>query len=436
MQKSLWTYSDNNAATSPCSATVGYGTKRYVCPPPMGGIYPSAVFGGIPIDVIDQKVVSESSTVDQWRELQANGQLLPVTKYAVSRQFGMQQRASHIGNCYNQGGSTRYIQTGEAAAISEVSVYSTPQLDDPNLDMLLQAAHAEAQSLGWDILVDLAESKETYALFAKYVKLVLNRRTHIQRLVRKGLTDPKSGRYVRMNNMTKSAKARIADRHFLDHWMESRYAWRPLVFSSEAMVEAIQNWREPEKRLVKVRKSNTVTTSGDAVLTNIRWQRTANVQYPTIDESKYTGTSRGRAFFLGYILREEAKKASLNLNPVSSVEELIPYSFVWNWFFNINELTRAHWPSVRYEQYVAGTSLRNEEMVEINFSHPGDSSHAGCTEGILQLSEDSYARNPAHDIPWDLSFRAKVSPAKLLDLYAMGKNLVKSGMSKSPTLRI
>lgn len=279
MDKTTWSHNDNTSAATLLSAELGYG-RRGVCYP-FYSTYPASVIGGEPIDIIDIKSVGVSGQTPGWQQLLAEGELLPVTEYSVSRQFAVQQPAIHSENCYNLGGSGRYTQSGTAFAYTQLTVTSNPNCTVPNLDALLQAAHAEAQSLGWDVLVDLAESPETYQLFAKYVKLFRDRRAFIQKLTRKGLRDPKTGRYTRINNLSKSARARIAEREFLNHWMESRYAWRPLVFSSEAIIEAINTWREPVAELVKVRKSQTETASSPATFSGLYRTITENVPWPT-----------------------------------------------------------------------------------------------------------------------------------------------------------
>lgn len=74
--------------------------------------------------------------------------------------------------------------------------------------------------------------------------------------------------------------------------------------------------------------------------------------------------------------------------------------------------------------------------MEYSFAHPGASNIPGYHSGNLILREEAYTRAPRGDVPWDLSYRPNLSPAKLLDLYAIMKNFAKGGMSATPTLRI
>jgi hypothetical protein len=382
----------------------------------------ATIFGDNPVlDGVESREVAVSADHLNWAEISRKGGILPYSHYQVQSLKATQQPATHTGNCFSPyGGQSRARLSGDAGAITYITIQSSPPDTVVNLDALLQGAAAEAQSLGWDILVDLVESPKTVALFYQWYRKFRDRKKHIRKLVWKSFRDPHTKRLTKLSNLSRLTKARMLENEFLNLWMESRYGWRPLVYSAVAISDAMSAWTDtPEFRIVRARRREIVTESTQPVFT-AQWARSEQVANPVIESnSVHKRTVTGRGYFIGKIEATQIRESSLNLNPFSTGLELMPYEFVLGWFFNHMDAARAHWPSAQFTQSALGVSTLTEEVLDIGFYHQGSSKKAHSAGGRLVLNQDTYLREPRTDVPWDLLYRPKLSVAKLIDLKAL-----------------
>jgi hypothetical protein len=117
-------------------------------------------------------------------------------------------------------------------------------------------------------------------------------------------------------------------RFLADTWLEFHYGWQPLLSDIHGTVETlVDNWNANQLHLiVKVHKTVKLKQF-ESHITNV----TSNVaaSYAT---QKYSGTIRYNVTAPSNHLKEQLGL----LNPVSLAWNLLPYSFVADWFLDIN----------------------------------------------------------------------------------------------------
>jgi hypothetical protein len=346
-----------------------------------------------------------SDPVPGYREILAAGGILPITPYVVTKRTASGIPSKFTEECYNEVWPVSRVSKGDAHWVNELKVLSGSQVHDRR-DEMLQAAAADAFSEGWQALVDLAESPKTVKMLWSAVTAFRDRRQYIlKKLLRKG---KRPGRTKR--------QARLFVQEFYNTWMEARYGWRPMMYSANDAYQAIQSYLEPEKIRVKVRKTAPTVVNH----TPSYWARWGNSTGagtgPSQSEAIHTTTVKDRGFFLGDVERSAAQ--GVDLNPLGTVYEIIPYSFVWDWFFNTADVLNAHFRRSHFTQSVMGTSrhIRDEFSLEFSSWNAGTADSYG---GKFAAKAEHYERAPATSIPWDHSFRPRVSPQKVVDIMAM-----------------
>lgn len=132
-------------------------------------------------------------------------------------------------------------------------------------------------------------------------------------------------------------------------WLEYRYGWKPLLLDADSCISAAHKWRDEqqEKRLV--------ARAGDS------YQRTTDKAFsatggvPRVDSINGTVSSwksyRASAGVI-YVRKErttsEQLSATLGLRPrdvPATLWEIIPYSFVVDWFVNVGDWIQAITPN-------------------------------------------------------------------------------------------
>jgi hypothetical protein len=368
---------------------------------------------------VESKFQSGETTQD-YKDRVRNGLILPVTRYDVSRSVAEGKPAEHLGNCHAADWPFVRKCSGDAMAVHSCTINSSlPPVDDVSA-ALLQRVYADAQSRGWAILVELAEAPETVKMFQKYVSRFKNRKEYIARRARRNAK--RKWKYVPKRYSSKKAFYQYYERMFLDYWMEMRYGWRPLVYSSIDILNAISSMQQPQVVRVREHKRHEEKTAGVPNY-SIVWSTATGSGYPSYETASHSRTHNQRAFFVGDI-RKNTFGNVLDLNPLSTAWELVPYSFVVDWFFNTSDLARAHWPTSSYSDYTMGTSVKVEESFILHYGKLEDG-EAESIGGVFSLREERYSRRPAHSVPWDLSYYPRVSLGKMTDLRKIFQNLTK-----------
>lgn len=218
---------------------------------------------------------------------------------------------------YQEVGDLTYWQP-KAVDTSGVSVLPSHQqfLND------LKAQVVQESYTSYDVLTDIAEIKDTFALLGRLLSAV---RRPLQSFVDASRAIKKAS-----GNTDKAHEAvgRL--------WMQYRYAIMPLFYSAADIVKTIEGLKT---KYQTSRKSKTVTipavsdwdssTYGPVEARkglSIYQVVSATIRYGAVGKSRYDfSMSQARLF------------DKLGLNPFVTAWELIPFSFVVDWFVNIGD---------------------------------------------------------------------------------------------------
>lgn len=326
--------------------------------------------------------VSKGRNIPDFHKRKARGELLPLTEWYQWEAEGeaggdltIRKPSTGFIHWFEPYGSYAFIPgwlitTGELKALSEDLIPS-----GPDYDKYLTAAAARIYSSGWDALTFLAEFGKTIGMFRG-----LSKRTIDQ--MRSGRVDEK--------------------------WLESRYGWRLLIYDIKDIIKAINSLDEHRLRY---RESVGHTESSTS-----QW---THAYYSELYNSLTTFTDVVEVGARGTVVAD-IEPPKVSLNPVTTAWELIPYSFVADWFVNVGKylesmsflaLSQKHYAAAGYR----ATATRSGSS-EVTWTH---------SQWVVdEYSFDSYSasevtvRNPA-SVPLSPSIDVNLNAEKLADLGAL-----------------
>lgn len=120
----------------------------------------------------------------------------------------------------------------------------------------------------------------------------------------------------------------ISPKRWAKSWLEYQYGWKPLVQSVYGSFDAILHRR--------LNQYTRVTGKGRSF--EISWKKFSDVQYPGATEVIAKHRRRRAMYVCEYALKNSVQQQLLgytSLNPATIIWELVPYSFVVDWFVNV-----------------------------------------------------------------------------------------------------
>jgi hypothetical protein len=276
------------------------------------------------------------------------------------------------------------------------------------IDLAVISAWAQRDQKKADVLVTLAEAKQTYdsfyQLFYKLIKL-----------------------YRKIKKLRiKELKKELSFDELADRWMEIRYAFRPFYYDAKALGEAAAELFTEKPKRVTSRGSardsatETIETSFTDAGHHLKWNVRKTV---TKDVSVYAGVLDHIIDFNG------AQTFGLHDIP-EAIWDLVPFSFVADWFLNVGDMiaawnpvpglsTLASWVTVKTTETHVYTLLNGEILPSSPYySQVNDVSNATYTK-VITTKE----RIPNPQRPFSPTFSVNLSTAKILDLVIMAKKL-------------
>lgn len=309
--------------------------------------------------------------------------------------------SSYIGGCY------RTQNTGPSWGDGAGWLMEIPPYDSSLMNAASTSAIAEAKAGVFDALTWLAELKELRRLF----------RAQTQRLNGVALKQARKA-WKQAGNSKKARKrlrsrAGVAGEIFAGLWLEARFAWRPLVFSVEDGLAAF--YKEFDKSLYVVGSSQQVEELNlEDDLLEIR-SCSLGDRYTT-ETIIGTRTYRSKA----YAEVVNSTLARFQQDPLVTTWELIPYSFVSDYFFNIGDYLQAISPfsgaKLRGESTSIKTSVVHQRFYDTTWGcvNQNEGSHQGTS---VKREIEHYYRFPGSGpaIEWN----PKLTLPRVTDLVAL-----------------
>ena len=300
-------------------------------------------------------------------------------------------------------GDYTYISSATVTDQDLASILEPPMVID---DAVVTAALAEANNGYFDVLTELAELPETL----KWAYDLINQAKQATIAAKK--REIKLHRNFRKKLMTAAEFASALS----SVWLQYRYAIKPLAYSL-ADIQTVLMFYE---HLFKT--SRGYERFDDEWVSSIKSKAQAfglEVDY-SLNESKFRVFIK-RRYNAASILQDRLRNFSVN--PFATAWELVPLSFVVDWFVNIGDVLAAGTSLVAYAQESATASWKSAG--EFTFRDPNN---PGPT---IDVSYNSYKRqiiNPSAHI--ELNWEPYVDLVRQLDAIALAWTFSKDEWTK------
>lgn len=309
-----------------------------------------------------------------FHKLKRQGVLLPHTSFTKeSIRYSAQCR--YHNNLYNAGypDSVDWYDGNAATMAPSTGILSLESIDayveSAEPQRFAQEAAAAIYQTGYDALTFLAEFTQIPKLFA----------TTAKKLIRLQL--PRNWRELS------------------NDWLSYRYGWRPVIYDIKSLYELYLNYDEKVKRLSERRglKVSTNETYSEPEVNGSYWR------YYYSNSIRYTTSLTGSVC-------ADIAVPQLQFNPLQTAWELIPYSFVIDWFVTTGKaLAAAAFVSTAvdyvssYGYNVTGTRVRDMEFVYLRGSCTSHSSsfHQQCVTQVERRTPCAIPLTPFRTVRLD-----------------------------------
>lgn len=291
--------------------------------------------------------------------------------------------------------------------------WSGSEPDWPDSGEVSVEALARARSQAFDVATFLAE-------LGKTVKMVSNFRGNVLSRARRILDDSRGQRNIAQRGMV----------GFAETWLEGRYGWRILAYDLQDINQSLIKLEGLAAPFIRgyAERSNestrTVFTRPTSVLSY--WG-----PYSSLGTNNHTRASTvctqtmTKSTRAGSILQNLSGNLAF-ADPLVTAWEVIPYSFIVDWFTNLDQNIKAFSPFVTNNllgSWISTTKSLETVTETIAEPHPltkpSDKSEVtGTGLGVLthrRVTRDRWKVEPQHS----LNFKLNINAAKILDLASL-----------------
>lgn len=307
--------------------------------------------------------------------------------------------------------------------LPSIGIGALPTFTEEERHALMTSAMAGALTQKMDILTFALEAKKTATLVAGVAGKTLDRAHKIRNLLtRKGLKN--------------------SPNEFAQAWLEARYGWRPLMFDIMDASQLVTDLMSGVSELRRSSKTSSKSGSSSSTLRRSYGFTTRRNSPPSIGSEynpgiaydhviRKTGEVECRA---GVMIRDSIRSYA-TVDPVVSGYELIPFSFVLDWFVNVGDFLTVISPFASAQTLHMYNTFTSVEEVSIS-STPvlrtfGTNSlvqefRASGSVSPIILGRQSWNREPVKTFEPTLGHGSGPSILKGLDALALLKGRIRS----------
>lgn len=266
-----------------------------------------------------------------------------------------------------------------------------PSIDSGAVSQVVNSALASAKSEAFDALTFAAELGKTAGMVSKRVGQIFDIASIVAR------------------RSSRERNPRRQKERFQDMWLEYRYGWRPLVYDISNITRQLEKMPHL-KNIGKSSATQDLGYSSSKVTTGVR--------------QLYTGTvvRTGTRTYRGFALALGKFGSTPEFRPFQTAWELVPFSFVVDWLFDVGSFISAVSPIPGISTPASGYSIREswEESRSMDVTHnPSDVDFTitGNVTGVRTITRESYTRYPSGAVT--PSFYSKLDTLKIVDIGAL-----------------
>jgi len=237
-------------------------------------------------------------------------------------------------------GPTYSLWDEQTRDFSEHPLYYKTQFDDSEINIALDSVRNEAVSealTSYDILTDISQIKDIPRTVTQVSGDLVKILTALKSRHGKGVM--KAAARMSPRALLKSANKLF--RQFGADWLAYRYGIMPMLYSYRDIVKTTNRGTD-----VKTKK----VISIHAKETDTNWQALSSGFYRMIENVGEVKVSC--SVFQHFTSAEVASLTGLGVNPLVTAWELIPYSFVIDWFVDVGSYiaaaTATNWSQIKY----------------------------------------------------------------------------------------
>lgn len=326
------------------------------------------------------------------------GRFLPINPVDISTVTTTQTSGSGTHFVNLTGGCYRAKHEGDSHWIRPWLVV-VPPLDEDLISSVVQQAIANSKQAVFDVTTNLGELPQTAQMIGNSMGRVFNFADRAARRARRFRKNP-----LEML------------RAFSGYWLEYRYGWRPAISTIQDLVSAMDN-RVQTGQFIRGNSSTTTSLDDDVTAT---WTQDGGTGTGT-ETHLLQGTRKYRGFAYSEV---NSNGIRWGHDPILTAWELIPYSFVVDWFIDIGTWLQAVSPAAGADIRGSGCSVRDDYTMTQAFSlswsgGSGGGAHSGTFGTVsTEVAMQRYTRFPhsGGSLPvWNI----RLTPTRILDLSAL-----------------
>lgn len=291
-------------------------------------------------------------------------------------------------------------------------------------DLATTEAHANVGVDQLDLLVSIAELHESVSTIANV-----------------GLKLAKVFKKIRKFNL-KAIKGLFSVRDIRDQYLEFRYGLRPMYYDLKSVHDYLQSEISPRRQTARGYSNKTSNRGSDTCTTyGTRYHPTSDI--PTANWTSFSRQtsvemkSRAGVLFAHQFTDNLSKVlAELGVDrPISACWELIPFSFMMDWFANIGDTIRAWEPKPHISSlasWTVTTVTRESSITTLDIEltkvhkYPTTIYDSLISPATAVCRSTTKVRTPGANLSIIPSFDINLSMPKLIDMGAIFHTLVDS----------